>query len=170
MTDRLAEFFLTAPRSVRRLELIELTHPNFTRDYRLVRNARRGVTATINVGGTPTATAFQFYPLRIRRDSASDDLSEGLTLDVGDLGELIPQEIDAIENAAGMSVRPRLRYWAFRSDDLVSPILGPYEYEVKTISRSPLGASIKAGAPELAMSATGESYTPERFPMLRGMI
>lgn len=166
MSDRLAEFFLTAPRSVRRLELVEMTHPDFTKPYRVVRNQRRGV--TVPVDGVPQD--FEWYPMRVKQDASSDDLSEGLSLDFGDLGEVIPKEVDAAELADGMGVRPQLRYWAFRSDDLDEPILGPYEYEVRSVSFTAEGATIKASAPELAKSATGEAYTLERFPMLRGML
>lgn len=164
--DRLADFYLTAPRSVRRLELLELSHPNFTQTYRLVRNARRGVTATVD--GAPRA--FAWYPLNVVQDSSSDDLGQGLTMDFGDLGEVLPKEMDAVAAANGMDVRPKLRYWQFRSDDMAAALLGPFEYEVRSISFNYEGSTVKAAAPELAKSATGEAYTLERFPMLRGVL
>lgn len=167
MTDPYAAFFLSSRADVVQLELIEVTHPNFTRAYRIVRNARRGVTVTLPDLGP---TAFEFFPLRISKGSSQDDLSQSMRIDIGDLGEEWPEQLDAVAAADGLGTRPTVRYWAYRSDDLSAPLVGPLTFEVKTFSFSRDGASFEAEAPQLNALGTGELYKLDRFTMLRGFL
>lgn len=167
MSDPYVDFFLSSRADVVQLELIEVSHPNFTKTYRIVRNARKGVTVVLPDLGP---TAFQFFPLRISKGSSQDDLSQSLRIDIGDLGEEWPEQLDAVAAADGLSTKPTVRYWAYRSDDLSAPLVGPLSYEVKSFSFSREGASFEATAPQLNMLGTGELYKLDRFPMLRGFL
>lgn len=160
------EYFLNSRSNVVQLELLEITHPNFSKAYRIVRNAIDGVVATID--GTPTQ--FDYYPLQIRSSGARDDLDSGFTVNLGDLGEVIPQELDAVAAAGGFAVKPMVRYWAFRSDILTAPLVGPLILEVGAFTFTQDGASFPARAPALNVGKTGEFYRLERFPMLRGLL
>lgn len=167
MSDPFVSFFLTAAPSVIQLELIEVTHPDFSQAYRYVRNQRGGVTVSLPGVGL---TFFEFRPLAIRRTEVSDDLVSGLALDIGDPGDVLPTELDRLVAASSMSTKPALRYWVYRSDDLNTPLVGPLVYEVRSISTKGPNASLEAGAPERNASGTGEIYTFTRFPMLRGFL
>jgi hypothetical protein len=166
MTDY-AAYFLSSRSSVVFLETVEITHPSFTRTYWLVRNAIGGIVATLENG---TAQAFEYYPLRIRPMSAKDDLDQTLEVDMGDLGEIIPVELDAIDAAGKMHIKPIVRYRAWRSDDLSTPLVGPLNLEMVDISSNQEGSTFKAGAPSLNLNRTGELYRTVRFPMLRGVL
>ena len=166
--ERYISFYLTSRSSVVQLELIEITHPNFTRDYRIVRNHRSGLTVTLPGEGAPSV--FDYFPLRIAKGATRDDLSQHLRIDIGDLGEEWPEQLDAVAAADGFDVTPKVRYWAYRSDDLSEPLVGPLEYEVKAFTFTETGASFTAEAPDLNQSMTGESYSLDRFPMLRGYL
>lgn len=162
-----AAFFLNSPSSTVQLDLIEIEHPHFTQRYRKVRNARLGVTVTLETGEEAT---FDYYPLRIRPTGSADDLDQILKIDLGDLGEVLPLELDAVTEANGMGVKPIVRYRIYRSDDLSEPMYGPLLLEVQTFSFAREGASFEAKAPSLNINRTGELYHIERFPMLRGFL
>lgn len=167
MSDPYIEFFLTAAPEVRQLELFELTHPNLSRVYRYVRNQRGGVTVTIPGEGPSN---FEYRPIALRRRREQGDLSEGLSIDLGDPGEVVPSELDLIKAADGFNIKPRVRYWAYRSDDLTTPLAGPLIYEAVSITTSGDQSTIEAQAPERNASGTGGIYTFTRFPMLTGFI
>jgi hypothetical protein len=163
-----SEFFLNSGSNIVELELIEISHPNFTKTYYLVRNAIDGVTVTLE--GGLGSKAFEYYPLQITPVGSGDDLDQVLKVQLGDLGELLPQELDAIFTANGFGIKPTLIYRTYRSDDLTAPLYGPLRFEINNISFKAEGAVFEATAPKLNTAATGELYTTNRFPMLRGFI
>lgn len=162
-----AEFFLGSKASVVQLELLEISHPDFTQVYRIVRNAKAGVTVTLE---TAAVEFFQWYPLRIATVGSRDDLSQSLKIDLGDLGMVLPQELDSVASADGFQVKPTVLYRTYRSDDLTAPLFGPLKLDVTTFAFKREGSSFTAKAPELNMSKTGELYRLDRFPMLRGFL
>ncbi len=274
-----SEFFLNSPSSTVQLELIKISHPSFSQDYRIVRNAVNGVTvgglgsgginlfnpsdpdvvsgkyvhpagtlstnssykasgyvplvpgttytrgSTVsfyayydqdknvlsqyrdNTVGTATFTVpegvaygrfsitnsqyptfrivqgttlvahtdwgeapFAYYPLRIVGNGTRENLDFGIRIDLGDLGEILPQELDRISSDLAYGKLPTVEYWTYRSDDLTAPLYGPLVLEVKNINFAREGASMDAKAPSLNVSRTGERYKTSRFPMLRGFL
>jgi hypothetical protein len=168
VSDAYTEFFLGASPSVVQLELVELTHPNLSQDYRFVRNYRSGLTVTMPVVGP---LRFEYWPMRISRGKTSDDLVQRLTIDLGPVNETLAAELDLIAAADGFSVRPTLRYWVYRSDAInAGPLVGPLRFEVTSVNLGEEGASLEVAAPEVNAHATGELYTVTRFSMLRGFL
>lgn len=161
-------FFLASPSSVVQLETLEISHPDFTKVHRVVRNATRGLSATLTEGGP--LTAFDYYPLRISRSVTSDSLEQGLRVDLGDLGTVWPLELDAVAAGDSFGTRPEVIYRTYRSDDLSSPLYGPIELEAASLSFNRQGVSFEAQAPRLNTFRTGETYDFTRFPMLRGFL
>lgn len=160
-----SEFFLNTASNIVELELIEISHPNFTQTYYVVRNAINGITVTHE---DTTSHEYTYYPIRIEAGGTSDDLDQTLKVQLGDLGNIIPTELDAIVSAGSSTIKPILRYRTYRSDDLTAPLYGPLKFEISSISFTKEGSAFEAGAPRLNMSATGEIYSMDRFPMLRG--
>lgn len=165
MSD-LAKFFLNSKSNIVQLELLEISHPSFSKAYRLVRNSVQGV--TVNIDGAQQT--FMYYPLSIKGGAMKDDLDQGITISFGDLGEVIPMEIDRVRAANTFNIKPKLRYWTFRSDDLESPMYGPIVLEVSEFSNTQDGAVFEAKAPSINVNKTGEIYDLTRFPMLRGFL
>lgn len=162
-----AEFFLNSRSSVVQLELMEISHPNFTKVYRVVRNAVKGITVTLETSASAT---FDYYPMRIENNGSKDDLDQSLTITLGDLGEVLPKELDSVASADGFSVKPVVTYRTYRSDDLTSPLFGPVILEVESFAFNREGSTFTAKAPSLNINKTGELYNLERFPMLRGFL
>jgi len=162
-----SEFFLSSKSSIVQLELLEISHPDFTQTYYIVRNATNGVTVTLE---DLSVQEFTYYPLKITNVGNREDLDFGLRIDLGDLGEVLPVEIDAISSASGFETKPTIKYRTYRSDDLTAPLLGPYTLEVDAFSFNREGSSFEARAPSLNINRTGELYKIDRFPMLRGFL
>jgi hypothetical protein len=162
-----SEYFLNSSSHVAELELIEISHPNFNRVYYLVRNAAAGVTVELETGAEQ---AFEYYPLQISPMGNSDDLDQAIQVQLGDLGEILPQELDAVFAGDGMSTRPTCIYRTYRSDDLSAPLYGPIRLEITDLTFKKEGAAFEARAARKNSNGTGEAYTTTRFPMLRGFI
>lgn len=162
-----SEFFLSSRSSVVQLELIEISHPNFTKVYRVVRNAVNGVTVTLETG---SPTTFDYYPLKIENTGSRDDLDQSFTFTLGDLGEVLPKELDAVASGDGFGSKPTVLYRTYRSDDLTKPLFGPVLLEVESFAFKREGSTFSAKAPSLNVNKTGERYELERFPMLRGFL
>lgn len=162
-----SEFFLNAGANVAELELLEISHPNFTQTYYIVRNATEGVTVTLE---DATVQAFEYYPLQITPAGAGDDLDQVLQIQLGDLGAILSQELDSISAGESFGTKPTLKYRTYRSDDLSAPLYGPITLEISRLTFKKEGAAFEAHAPRLNSTATGELYTTTRFPMLRGFI
>lgn len=86
-----AAFFLNSDSNVIQLETVEITHPYFSKKYFLVRNATQGLTATLE---DSTVQAFDYYPVNITPSGSYNDLDLQLQVSFGDLGTILPQELD----------------------------------------------------------------------------
>lgn len=162
-----AEFFLNSKSSVVQLETLEISHPDFTKIYRIVRNAVQGVEVKLESG---EVAFFSYYPLKIENGGARDDLDQSLTINLGDLGEVLPRELDEIAGKNGFGIKPSVVYRTYRSDDLTRPLFGPVVLEVESFAFNREGSTFEAKAPSLNVNKTGELYKIDRFPMLRGFL
>lgn len=149
-------FFLNSPSRVVRLETFQLYHPSFTRTYFIVRNATRGLVANLENGSSVT---FEYYPVKIEKNGFVGDLDFGIDISFGDLGEIIPTELDRIRAAGTSNVKPTITYREYRSDDLSAPMMGPLLLQVKNFSFNREGATMQAAAPALNINKTGIIYS-----------
>lgn len=161
------EYFLNSDRSVVRFETMEFSHPAFTQTYRRVRNARDGITVQLENGQPAT---FDYYPMQITELSDQADLDTGVRIDFGDLGEVLPRELDASYDADDMVTKPAVVYRTYRSDDLSAPMVGPLHLQATTFSFRREGASFEANAPYVNNTKTGETYNLTRFFTVRGYL
>jgi hypothetical protein len=93
VAESYAKFFLSGKSSVVQLELLEISHPNFSKVYRIVRNAIAGVTVTLEDSSVST---FDYYPCQIIPNGSKNDLDQTLQIALGDLGQILPQELDRV--------------------------------------------------------------------------
>lgn len=161
-----SEYLLGSAPSVVRLDTLEISHPNFSQTYRLVATVPPGATSI-----TLDGDVYEYCPMQVLPIAASDDLVQALNVTLGDVGEIIAKEIEAVWDANGLNTRPTLTYRAFRSDDLADPIAGSERVlEIASVTTTREGASFEARAPELNSARTGLLYTVDLFPMLRGFL
>jgi hypothetical protein len=166
MVDRVA-YYLNSTSDVKEFELLQISHPSFTQTFYIVRNKRSGLTVTLE---NAASQFFTYYPLQIKGQGAKDDLDYALQISLGDLGELLPTQFDAVAAANTFNIKPTVIYRTYRSDDLTAPMFGPLTLEVDSFAFKREGATFVAKAPSVNINKTGEFYTFERFPMLRGFL
>lgn len=167
MASNYTDFFLNTSSNIVGLQLLEIGHVNFSQTYYIVRNADGGITVTHE---DATVHTYTYYPLAITPKASLNDLDAGLTIALGDLGLVIPQEIDRVRAAGNFLVKPYLKYRMYRSDILTAPMFGPITLEITNLSQTREGAAFDADAPQLNLNATGELYNLDRFPTLKGFL
>ncbi len=161
----LTEFYLSSKSSVGQIECIEISDSSVSQVYYLVRNARDGIIVTHE---DSTSHAYTYMPMRLELSGPRDDLDHVLQIVMGDLGEIIPQELDAVRDANTLSEMPVVIFRTYASDNLSAPLYGPIVLEVRRFSMDRMGCTFEAKAPSLNVSRTGEVYSIARFPMLAG--
>lgn len=165
MSD-LADYFLNSRSDVAMLDLLEISHPSFSKTYRVVRNATAGVTVTLE---TAAVVDFEYVPMKITRNAAEADLDFSININFGDLGEILPTEVDAVAADDTFTTKPTVVYRTVRSDDLDHILDGPITLVVDEFAHNASGCSFTARAPSLNLVSTGEVYNLDRFPM-RGFL
>jgi len=163
-----ADFYFAAPASTTGIETLEISQVSFSQVWYLQFSYRLGMWARLENG---EQAFFQCVPMRLRKLEETGNLDFGLTVTLGDLGEILPDEIQRAREAGTLRThRPRVVYRVYRSDDLEAPMVGPIVLQAREIARTNEGAQFNAKAPELNVSKTGELYTTDRFPMLLGFL
>ena len=157
------EFFLGSHSDVVQLELMSIVMDD---EYHVVRNAKEGVTVTLENG---RRQEFMYYPLRFTPVGTKGDLDYGLRVELGDLGEIIPKEVEAFR-LLNRNSKPRVVYRVYRSDDLSEPMFGPLNLEITNVTMTRDGSAFDAQAPVISVLRTGSVYGLNRFPMLRGTL
>jgi hypothetical protein len=162
-----SEFFLNSFSSVVQLDLLEISHSSFTQTFYLVRNKTDGVTVTHE---DASEHEYAYVPMRVSLTGPRENLDVILSIQLGDLGEIVPAQLDAIREAGTFSELPVVIYRTYRSDDLTVPLYGPHRLQIKKFTNTREGAAFEARAPALNMNKTGENYKIARFPMLDGLL
>jgi hypothetical protein len=105
-------------------------------------------------------------PMKIRRLGSNTDLDQDIEVTLGDLGQVIPSEIQLITDANTFQVKPLLKYRTYRSDDPAAPLFGPVSLRIDAIAMTKEGTTFLAKAASFNVARTGETYHVLRFPML----
>ena len=163
----LVSFYLNGRSRIVRIECLQISHPSFSQNYYIVRNATDGIVVTHENGMVHTYT---YYPCRIVSKGISADLDSGIRVDWGDLGSIIPGEIERVLKDKKIGIKPIVTYRVYRHDMLTAPMDGPYTLEIKTLSRNNTGCSFDAQAASLNINTTGELFDLTRFDALRDFL
>ena len=168
MSDDITEYFLNSKSSLVLYECLTLRHPNFQEPHHLVRNSINGLRARLETGGFRDHI---YTPMAITPSSSRNDLNFSIQVQLGDLGETFPQELDRVLANEGFLIRPRCDYRAWRSDRLeIGPTVGPILLQVDQFDFNENGCQFNANPQPLNFNSTGRLYTLTDFPMLRGTI
>lgn len=109
--------------------------------------------------------------MRIDRRNVSADLDQSIAVTIGDVDSDFIEQFENIRNTIYAHVRPQLKFRIYRDNDLINPLIVLPVLEIKDITKDASGnATFQALAPELNSVKTGETYTLERFPLLRGSL
>lgn len=163
----LEEFFLNSKSKVAMFDTLQISHPSFSKTYFIVRNSRKGLTATLE---NSSIAVFEYYPFRMEKTASSGNLDQSFKFTFGELGSLIHNEIDAVREADTFNVKPVVIIRGYRSDDLSGPVYGPLKLEISQIPINKKGFAFEAKPWQPNVNGTGEIYTLSRFPGLRGFL
>lgn len=166
MEQKYIEFFLNSKVNVVGVETIELSHPSFSQVFYLVRNSIKGFTATDENSIVKT---YQYVPMTINSSEVKDNMDNSIEINLGDVGTIIPEQLELVRLANTYDIEPDLVYRLYRSDDTTAPMLiAPLKVSDIVFNKS--GCKITAKAERFNVNKTGERYTLARFPMLRGVL
>ena len=165
MTPEFVNMLVTRPRGVVLFETIELSHSRFSETYHILRNAvpKGSITVTLETGVSATC---KYVPSKIQWAASKTNMSQVHNITIQDLNEKVQEEENRIPFDDDEPVSCILR--TYRSDDLTKPCDGPVKLEVTAIDYDKRGCSFTASPPNANETGTGDRYTVERFPMLRG--
>lgn len=166
MSDLLG-YFLNSKTSVIQYELIEISHSSFSQVFYFVRNAINGLVVTLE---NSVEQEFIYLPMTVKRNGNRNNLDYGIDISLGDLDELVLDELELVFQADTFSEKPNLKYRTYRSDDLSSPMDGPIKLEIDSFAFTGDGNFFSAKPPATKVNATGQIYSFDRFETLRGLI
>ena len=165
----LEEYFFKDPPATVKLQLIEITHPNFSTTYRVV-NTPSPHPIEVTHEDLTGPHEYTYVPVEIRTMGSKGDMDQELEVTFGDLGEILPTEIENVVEANGMQTKPTLVYREYLSTDLTAPVFGPFTLLINYIAFNKTGATFTAKPLAFNRGRTGEVYDVGRFPMLRGFV
>lgn len=163
MTDYVS-FFLNAQGGIVQLDCIEIMHSSFPKVFRYVRNDTSGITVKHEDG---IDYFYDFQQIEIGRNNIANDLDQIFNITIADYDDALIQAYVGLTD----NVPPTFKYRVYRDDDLTSPMLTIQTLDIVSMNKDSTGlVTFDAQAPELNSVKTGDSYSLERFPMLRGTL
>lgn len=166
--DLWIDYFFGAPRGAARLQTVVISQPDFSKVWSLQSNCREGFWARLETG---EQMFFQYVPMLLKPLEDRGSLDFGMSITVGDLGEILPDEIQRARAAGTLRTSPpTVVYRSYRSDNLDRPMLGPITLRAQPITRSREGAQFDATAPQVNISKSGMLYRPDLFQTLWGFV
>jgi hypothetical protein len=149
------------------LETVSISHPSFSQTYYLVRNHSDGVTVKYENG---SSIRHEYLPMAITSLGNRGDLDHGFSVSLGDVDSVAVHELELVAQAGTFNQKPKFIYRTYRSDDLEHILFGPIVLEISNFTLTKDGVAFEATAPKMNINRTGELYSLDRFPMLRGFL
>lgn len=163
-SDKEIEHWLRGTHDDVRVECIDIIHPSFTKHYRFARNATKGVRIKTEDGYWRD---YKYLPMSIKPGTSADDLQQSFTIGIGDVGEIMPRELDRLRKGSYPQVRPTVNYRVYLTSDLSEPSLSVRGLEVTDNQQKKEGAVFACKARELNKNSTGITFNYSDFAALR---
>lgn len=159
------DFWLNGDPTDVRLHLVEITHPSFSKPWRIVQNWADGITVQHE---DELFYDYEYVPMTIEKGASSDNLDQSLTIGVGDLGEDFPKELKALRAGEYSKIRPTVNYREYNLSDLTKVQVSALGLELAENNPKPEGAVFTCRAKQMNLTATGESYNTRDYPTMKG--
>ena len=118
----------------------------------------------------PNGDFYQYYPASIKTLTSEDNLDYGIKVFLGDLSEVIPPEIKALQATDSLSIQPKVSHFVYRHDDLSEPLESSLNLYLDDFSFNNRSSFFVAQAPTINNTKTGKPYTVEDFPMMEAFL
>lgn len=143
---------------------IEISHSKWAQTYYFVVNSNSDMTLTHEDNSQHLYT---YAPITIELSSENDTLESSVSFTFGDLGDTIPQLIDAFIYDEEIEL-PKLSYRSWLIGSYALPYMVAKDLEIENITRTWEGTKADARAPSLNDSGNGEVYNATDDPSLIG--
>lgn len=155
-------FFLNVEGGFVFLDLIEISHPDLPVPLRFVRNDLFGITVKHEDG---LKYEYEYQGFNIKRSNTNRTLDQEISITFADYEDSLTK---ALKNT-NRKISPTFRYRRYLDNDLDHPKLVIQTLEITDISKDGSGfVTFDAKAEQLNNVKTGEVYTIENCPLLRG--
>jgi len=163
--QQLREFLASAPQTKYMIEVVSIAHSSLTQTYHLWKEPADGAV----VDESSNTLIVQSTNLNVALAGSPDNLDQkfNISIDTTDPENILRKELDRI--ALDTTEKIILTYRVYLSDDLTEP-QAVQRLQVESITYTRGVAALSAVAPKLNVTRTGELYTFNRFPMLRGFL
>lgn len=160
-----ASFFLTNTRSLYWIDTIEMNHPDFVDPFYFQNEYIDEDIVATNEDSQQVTYSYQLF--EVKRNNVVADLDQGVGVTFADYKDVLKAAVNSANTSSPITVR----YRVFRSDDLTSPMDFIQVLKVVNVSSSADGfVTFQAGAEQLNNVKTGDTYTLNKYPLLKGTI
>lgn len=155
-------FFLNVEGGFVFLDLIEISHPDLTEPLRFVRNDLFGVKVKHEDG---LEYQYEYQGFNIKRNNTNRTLDQEISITFADFDDTLTKAL----KKTNRKISPTFRYRRYLDNDLDHPKLVVQTLEITDMSKDATGfVTFDAKAEQLNNVKTGEVYTIENCPLLRG--
>jgi len=158
-------FFLTDTSAVRKVDTIELNHPDWTVPFYFQNEwIDEDMIATNEDAVTVT---YQYQLFEVDRGNVMADLDQGVSITFADYIDELKNAINSADHMKAITLKHRM----FRDDDLSSPLDFIQTLQVLKVNNDSNGVvTFEASAEQLNSVKTGDVYTINKFPSLKGAV
>ena len=155
-------FFLNVEGGFVLLDLIEISHPDLTTPMRFVRNDLFGVTVK-HEDGLEYNYGYQVF--EVKRSATNRTLDQEISITFADFDDALMKALKKTNRL----IEPQFKYRQYRDDDLEDAVQILQTLEITDVNKDASGlVTFDAKAVQLNNVKTGEVYTVENCPLLRG--
>ncbi len=176
-----SDYYFNSAQAVVEIDCIEIQHFRFNPTvFRLTRNAQLHELSTFDDEGNAKRGVivmhegavgpfeYEYVPMKIERIGVGTDMEQALRVTFGDVGEILPAQLELVDTFNANTAKPIVRYRAYRSDDLSAPLTTvPSVHEMKRVTFNRQGCAFEAIAPYLNVARTGQLYTIQDYPTMK---
>ncbi|TCM62296.1 hypothetical protein EC844_12524 [Acinetobacter calcoaceticus] len=163
MSDLLS-FYLNVSGRVCEVDCIEISHPSWPKPFRYTTYDEDGISLQHE---DSTTHFYEFQDMSIESGGVKSDLDQELKLTINDYDDTLIEAYENITDRVPVSVKRRI----YRDDILTEPMQIIETLNAVSMTKNSTGqVTFEAIAQELNSVKTGDTYSIERFPMLRGTL
>lgn len=157
-------FYLNVSGAISEIDCIEISHPTWTKPFLYTSFDEDGISLKHEDG---TTHFYEYQDMQIEGSGVTNDLDQVLKITINDYDDTLIKAYENIQDREPVSVRRR----TYRDDDLSEPMRVIQTLDAVSMSKNAKGqVTFDAQAVELNSVKTGDTYSLERFPMLRGTL
>lgn len=164
VTGEMRELLDQSEGAIGKVECLEISHPKWSQVYHFQITSNEDLVLTHEDGQSYN---YEYAQMTITKSTDSETLEQEINFFFGDLGEVVPNLIDAFINDEEFDL-PVVTYRAYIMGKYDSPLFVARGLEIDNVTRDWQGARADAKAPSLNEYGNGGVYNATDDPSLKG--